>query len=371
MKILFYSDVVPMGGHELMSIRLANLLAESTADEIAFLCPQLFFDKLNEDIYKIENTIKPKPLNGSLGLLFFGDYIKLMRDMRSFQPDLIIACQGTVELGIKAVVVARLLGVQVISYIPLVIDLVSTGSKFFPRIRNYLNSLLYKLPNGFITISAYHKKALQRLTSMDVSILHNWVEHQSTECYPVMTKRQDIDDWIKEQRGFDQKIILIIGRIEFQHKQQNKFLEFVCNGELSKNISLVFAGSGSDTHRLIDIIATHQLKNVYYAGNVENVGQLYALVDGVCICSSFEGVPLVLLESVNCSLPVFSFEFDAIKDYLPSDLLAENQNFKQLISIINNHDFSNKKIKYSVSYKSPVVDDVNSILDLINKVAGR
>lgn len=371
MKILFYSDVVPIGGHELMSIRLANLLAESTESEIAFLCPNSFFDKLKKDVLKIENTIKPKPLNGSLGLLYLCDYIKLMSDIRSFQPDLLIVCQGTIELGVKAVIVAKLLGVQVISYIPLVIDLVSTGSKFFPRIRNYLNDQLYRLPNGFITISAYHKTALQRLTSMDVSILHNWVEHQPSDGSTALIKRQDIDNWVKEQKRIGQRVILIIGRIEFQHKQQNKFLDFVCNGELNRNISLVFAGSGSDSQKLINIISTHQLENVYYAGNVDDVDQLYALVDGVCICSSFEGVPLVLLEAVNCSLPVFSFEFDAVNDYLPSDFLAENQNFVELVSIINNYDFSHKKIEYPVSYKSPVIDDVNSILELIHKVTGR
>ncbi|GJA74158.1 hypothetical protein KAM353_38050 [Aeromonas caviae] len=367
MRILFYSDSVPIGGHELMSIRLANVLSESTDFELAFMGPVTFSELLSHKVKIINNIVKPRPLNGSFGMFFVMDYFAIQKELNKYKPDLIVVCQGTIELGIKAVIVARFLGIKVISYIPLVIDLVSTKSKFFPRLRNLINRYLYKLPDGYITISSYHKKQLQKKSDKDISLLHNWAEHQDLKSRPIIEERRDLFEWINHEKASGQTVILIIGRIEFKHKQQDKFLDCLDKGMLNSNISVVFAGIGSDSLTLEDLIKRTNTNRVYYAGMVKDVRLLYSSADGLCICSSFEGVPLVLLEAVNWSLPVFSFDFDAVRDYLPSNLLVRNQDFEQLIQCINRYDFSAGRIKYSMSYKSPTIGDVDAILKQIVK----
>lgn len=356
MNILFYSDAVPIGGHELMSIRFANQLCRFDDFDVTFAAPESFFLKLDTNINKIVNNIRPRPLNGSLGNLFLNDYYALFKFFKSCKPDLIIVCQGTIELGIKAVIVAKLLGIKVVSYIPLVIDLVATGSPFFPRLRNFINDFLYMLPDGFVTISNYHKDEIYKKleSSPSISVLRNWVEQDDSDSSATsMTIRSDISHWALKQRAQNKKIILIIGRIEFKHKQQDKFLRLVCDGVLDDNISIIFAGSGSDSGKLISIIDNNRLSNVFYCGNVEQTNELYRMVDGVCICSSFEGVPLVMLESINCDLPVFSFDFEALRDYLPSNLLVPNQSFASLVEAINKYDFTNAKCAYKTNYKNP------------------
>lgn len=367
MKILFYSDSVPIGGHELMSIRLANLLARTQKDyNISFLCPNTFFNKLDGNIVKINNDVKPRALNGSFGMLFIHDFFKIKKTLKLVNPDIVVVCQGTIELGIKAVIVSKLLKIPVVSYIPLVIDLNATGSKFFPNIRNFINGKLYLLADAYVTISNYHKLELGKRTTRDVRVLRNWVD-----CFlPVndsdFNLKPDLKTWISAQKRNGQSILLIIGRIEFKHKQQDKFLEYVYNNLLNKNISILFVGTGSDQKRLSDVINDNRFENVYYAGKIENVEKLYPLVNGVCICSSFEGVPLVLLEAVNHSLPVFSFGFNAVYDYLPSCLIANDQDFYSLFKIINSYDFSVNKFDYSINYSEPIQSDIDGIFTLIN-----
>jgi hypothetical protein len=359
MKILFYSDSVPIGGHELMSIRLANQLSYFDTFDVSFLAPETFSLKLNNNVKRIINNVAPRPLNGSFGHIFINDYFCLLKSIKTIKPDLIIVCQGTIELGIKAVVIAKLLGIKVVSYIPLVIDLLSTGSPFLPRLRNFLNDFLYMLPDGFVTISNYHRHELYKKVRFPppISVLRNWVEHDdlSPKCLII---RDDISNWVQKQKLEHKVVILIIGRIEFKHKQQDKFLKLVCNGKLNANISILFAGSGSDSGELVSIIDKNRLSNVFYCGNVDEVHELYQIVDGVCICSSFEGVPLVMLESINWSLPVFSFDFEALRDYLPPSMLVPDQNFLSLIERINKYDFSNKICIYSSDYKEPSGNEI-------------
>ena len=362
MKILFYSDCVPVGGHELMSIRLANKLSYLDAFDVSFLAPETFYSKLDANVTRIINDVVPRPLNGSLGHIFFNDYFFLLKSIKKIKPDLIVVCQGTIELSIKAVIIAKLLEIKVVSYIPLVIDLLSTGSPFFPRLRNFLNNFLYKLPDGFVTISNYHRDELYKKLqfSTPVSVLRNWVEYDDLPPNFVIT-RYDVSNWVRKQKLENKIVILIIGRIEFKHKQQDKFLKLVCNGMLNENISILFAGSGSDSGELLSIIDQNKLSNVFYCGNVDDVRELYQVVDGICICSSFEGVPLVMLESINWSLPVFSFDFDAVRDYLPPSMLVSEQNFLSLIERINKYDFSNKKCIYSSNYKEPSGDEIKNL----------
>lgn len=362
MKVLFYSDSVPIGGHELMGIRFANQLSLFDEYNVSFLAPENFFPKLGSNITKIINMVAPRPLNGSLGHVFINDYFSLYKSIKKLKPDLIIVCQGTIELGIKAVIIGNLLGIKVVSYIPLVIDLLSTGSNFFPRVRNFLNNYFYMLPDGFVTISNYHKNELRKKipVSTPISVLRNWVEHQ-----PFASKRLnpriDISNWVSAQQSVSNIVILIVGRIEFQHKQQDKFLKYVCEGKLKSNISILFAGSGSDSGKLENLIALNKLNNVFYCGNVEDVRELYQIVDGVCICSSFEGVPLVMLEAINWSLPIFSFDFEALRDYLLPSMLVADQNFPLLIERINEYDFFNNDLVYSSDYAAPSDHEIKNL----------
>lgn len=372
MKILFYSDSVPIGGHELMSIRLANKLSYFDTFDVSFLAPETFYLKLDKNVTRIINNVAPRPLNGSFGHIFFNDYFFLLKSIKTIKPDLIIVCQGTIELGIKAVIIAKLLGIKVVSYIPLMIDLLSTGSPFFPRLRNFLNNFLYKLPDGFVTISNYHRNELYKKLqfSTPISVLRNWVEHDDLSPKFQVT-RYDISNWVQKQKLEHKIIILIIGRIEFKHKQQDKFLKLVCNGTLNENISILFAGSGSDSGELVSIIDQNRLSNVFYCGNVDDVRELYKIVDGICICSSFEGVPLVMLESINWSLPVFSFDFDAIRDYLPPSMLVPDQNFLSLIEMINKYNFSNNVCIYSSNYKEPSGDEIEILCQQLKSIFNR
>ena len=318
-----------------MCARLISELAKSSEYLFVIAGNNSFISLFNKELPRHELKLKVRKASGSFGLLYFHDYLAIRRIIKRIDPDIVLVSQGTIELGIKIVIVCRFLQITAISYTPLVIDLIKTGSNFLPKIRNISNKILYKIPDAFITISDVVRSNLYAQLNDDrsrsITVVNNWI---SLEDRRVCDNTKKALSWIKSTKESGRFVIGIVGRIEFKHKQQDKFIDYFSKSSLSSNTSIAFIGEGSDEANLRDIISRNN--NIHSFGPLKATGisAIFSEIDLLVVCSSFEGVPLVMLEALSCGLRVASFYYESIRDYANVVSIAEYQNFDSLISMI-------------------------------------
>ncbi|MBT9009777.1 hypothetical protein BTI84_08870 [Lactobacillus delbrueckii subsp. bulgaricus] len=72
--------------------------------------------------------------------------------------------------------------------------------------------------------------------------------------------------------------------------------------------NLVICGSGEEEIKLKKIAKEKKLKNVVFAGFVQNVEEYYQQAKIMVMTSRFEGFPMVLLEGQNAGLPIVAYD---------------------------------------------------------------
>ena len=117
-KILFYSDSNTYGGHEIMSVKIANFLASSHNYKIGFMFHHnKISSNLNDKIIPYFNPYCDKTPFPFIRNLNFFKIFSIKKRMKKINPDIIIVCQGTIELSLKGLIAARLSKIYTISYI--------------------------------------------------------------------------------------------------------------------------------------------------------------------------------------------------------------------------------------------------------------
>jgi len=121
----------------------------------------------------------------------------------------------------------------------------------------------------------------------------------------------------------------VIGRIYFRHKNQD-ILPRVAERLEERGESVVFhiLGDGPDSSRLRDSVARAKLGGSFQFHGWLDKPALHAFVvrylDLVLIPSHYEGIPLVLLESVALGKPVLVSRLDCVSEYrVPERLLID------------------------------------------------
>lgn len=337
-KVAFYNDIENIGGHEIMTARIANELAANGLFEILFISSEKLKDHLDSSI--IAHRVAPSKtriLAGSVGLLYFQDYYKIAKILKKVKPDLLIVSQGTIELGINVVITAKLLGIPVISYLPMVAWLEQTGSRFLPKTRDFINKHLYRLPDAFITISEGIAEEIRLISSkIKVCTIRNFSPVKKRENGEDVTKNDYISK-VSKIRNDGKYIVGIFGRIEFKHKRHDVFLRAWKNFEFDiKKVHFIIAGSGPHINNLNSIIEDLKLSdNIDVLGYVDDMDALYQSIDAIVIPSSFEGVPLVALEAILNQKRIISFNFPGLKDYIYQRDLIELNDFQNLCRAVS------------------------------------
>jgi len=117
-KILLYSDSAALGGHELMSAKLANVLAGE--HEVYFMFHNGKIQKeLSSSVRQIR--IPEKTLEGTLAFLRninFRDIGSLRYRIRELGPDLSIILQPAIDFCLRGAMASKLEGIRTLSYIP-------------------------------------------------------------------------------------------------------------------------------------------------------------------------------------------------------------------------------------------------------------
>lgn len=119
---------------------------------------------------------------------------------------------------------------------------------------------------------------------------------------------------------FEKPFILAAGRMDPDNvKQFDRLIETFLASGLASRYDLRLIGDGADRPRLE---ALSRNKNVYFAGFVSNPYAYMAAARFTVLCSTYEGFPNVLCESLACGTPVVAFDCPTG----PSEIILQETN---------------------------------------------
>ena len=362
-RVLVYMDGVPIGGHEYMTARLIEELAGDQRFTFIAAGSDDFLRLFSGKVEKVPCPLPPRRASASLGLFWLKDWLKLRQLFLNSNPDVVLVGQGTIEYGIKAVILAKLMRIRVISYLPMVTNLTAAHMRFFPRTRDALNRLMYRIPDAFITISQHAQQQLlefRKRAKDHVAILTNWIALPPATAETADEKA--LFDWLRQEQKSGRIVAAVVGRIEFAHKQQDQLIAALAANNARERLSIAFVGAGADATRLREIIRRSENSRLYGPVFCRNLQKLYGLLDVLIVCSSLEGVPLVILEAISCHLKVISFDFPSLAGYLEKEDTVPIGDFPSLLATIANAKNNVPDITPNkLNYLQPICEQIELI----------
>lgn len=202
----------------------------------------------------------------------------------------------------------------------------SSNSKAYFTKYNLIAKLILIKVNKFVCVSRAIKEKLEiEYHKMNIEVIPNGFDFKKVTQLSLAE--------INNVPSFN--FIIAVGRLA-EEKQFDKLIEIFGKSILpSKEIHLLFLGSGTQEAFLKEKCKTLHVENkVHFMGFQENpyVYQRKALFS--VLSSSYEGFPMVILESLAVGTPVVSFDCPTGPSEMivneVNGLLIENQNFEEL-----------------------------------------
>lgn len=144
----------------------------------------------------------------------------------------------------------------------------------------------------------------------------------------------DREKSMKIRRAIKQNFIVgHIGELDDSHKGQMDIIEIAIEAKNKDlNIGFILVGSGKD--ELMLKRACKDLDNVYFAGQVENVGDYLDAFDIFIFPSRHEGLGSTLLDAMDFGLPIIARNIGGIKDIIENNLNGYMLDTKNLSEIM-------------------------------------
>lgn len=330
--ICFFFPSKIVGGHELMAIELMKQLYDMGKEINVALLSQN--KELKERIVKSGIDVDyiiismKQPRFEFLHTLFNFYYLKKANEailkINIFSRGNVVIVQGDIELGSGYVKKAYENGIDLYSYIPYAHS-AKKMSKAFSFLRDCYYPRLYKKINKFITISEqFRKELLKYNNNSEVYVVENRVR-----CLDEIKKRI-IDSYDPTDSKYN---IAIVGRVSIKQKGHDTLIMALAKlePELLYTIRLHIVGDGKDLNRVKWLISENcsDIEVIYHGWCKEPWEKAYN-ADLIVIPSRFEGVPLVMLESIELDIDVLASNIDGMVDYLDSANLFDTVEDLQL-----------------------------------------
>ena len=194
----------------------------------------------------------------------------------------------------------------------------------------FLAKLLYKNCQQIITVSkGINDKVSSKYKFIPSQLIYNPIDFESIY--------EKANETILE----DFQYVLSVGSMNKNIKQFDKLIECYAKSVLrSKNIKLIILGEGKLKNKWIKLAESLNLQElIIFKGNVKNPFPYYKNALFTISTSEYEGMPMVLLESLACKTPIISWDYASGPSEIISNknngLLVENQNTEKLIEAIN------------------------------------
>lgn len=332
---LFINESPVYGGHEEMFLRLLASLDIASDDEVTLLVNarnEKLIERASQitgiKVNVITHSFLGLPVRPLTNLLAVRDAWSMFKLIRRGGYRKVMVVQGTIEIGGLSLLVARLSGRQVISYIPVTKRSGSLGVSL-GRCRDFINKIFYyPLPHAFITISAFNRQELIDdfgVAPEKIEIVHNFVEEVA------LSDAEEQPLVLPAGRNF-----LLIGRIDFLQKRQKEFLAAFAGAASRGDVTLHIVGDNDSpqSDELRAAYGHHSAVRFHGWQTQTQIHRLLAAADGIILPSRFEGVPLVMIEAVNMARVVFASNVDGMKEFLPPQWLFEVNDFDRAVQMM-------------------------------------
>jgi len=200
---------------------------------------------------------------------------------------------------------------------------------YLPK-NKFLAKLLYRNCQKFISVSkGIQEKVNKNYNFLPTKLIYNPIDFEF------------ISNQSKQEVTNDFQYVLSAGSMNKNIKQFNKLIECYANSILpSKKIKLIILGEGKLKNKWIKLAESLNLQDmVIFKGNVKNPFRYYKNAIFTISTSKYEGMPMVLLESLACGTPIISWDYASgpseIITNKQNGLLIENQDTDKLIEAMN------------------------------------
>lgn len=341
--ILFYNDSEVFGGHEIMTVRILNSLAGQGVHALHCLHHvQGFVDQLDPSVKTYTLPYHTKTLTPFMPGSLTRQTSHAKKLIETLAPDLVVVSQGYAESSVRGLLAARRAKVKTFSYIPFGNNNVELNNRF-ASLRDLACKLIYRMPDGYITISSYQASLLRRFTraGQDIHIINNPADFDYTPPRPQAAYAPG-----------SRLEIAVVGRIVFKQKNQHALIPMAHALAKKMDFRIHIIGDGPDRARLHDMIAASGLTDRFvlhgWMQKPELVPFLTEHIDLVLIPSLYEGLPLILLEALYLNKPFVMSdlgllnEYEVSKDWLfdPRDPQQMAERIAGLAACFNPHNYA-------------------------------
>lgn len=302
-----------------MTARIINSLSSRSLYRLHFMYhAQEFSDYLDQSVKKYTLPFHSKSHTPFMpgALTWQTSYIRDL--IKSIGPDLMIISQGYAESGIRGLWAAHNLQIKKYSYIPFGNNNSELNNRF-AYLRDKVCKLIYRLPEGYITISNYQSKLLKRFTRSDqpIYVINNPANFE----YASPSKNAAYKPGRKLEMA-------VVGRINFKQKNQDRLVPMarILSERIAFRIHII--GDGPDKDALKNMIVSSGLEDQFILHGWMNREKLISFmsnnIDLVLIPSLYEGLPLILLESLHLNKPFIMSKLALLDEYnIPNEWLFD------------------------------------------------
>lgn len=295
--INFYSDAAEWGGQEILSAKMANILAKSGRNVQFFYFSEPFGKELSPAVKKIK-----LPFSASTPFPIFRDISRRKREIveglfREHRVENLTVCPGNVERCLPAILAAHKMGIPVVSYCPMTHTQKESNARL-GRLRDFFAKGIYPKISKWIVISRAQEASLRRFIPQrtPVFVLQNPLSWESA--FPPREPKFPLQ-------------IATIGRIYFAQKGQDVIPRTA--KALSAHgfqVSFRIFGNGPDEKKLEHLISKNGVADRVslhdWMKPDELREKLLHEVDFLFIPSHFEGEPIILFEALASGIPVLA-----------------------------------------------------------------
>ncbi|VYU05317.1 glycosyltransferase [Clostridium butyricum] len=364
MKIGFLiEDAFSVGGVQRVTSVLANGLSEQ--NEVSLICTRCKINEINRKIYNLREDIDIqivdrlknenllircvrkilKEINKKTGIFNNVKSLNILTEIyfpKKFRKsivefininkyDVVIGVEGlqSILLGcIAENLNSKVLGWQHNSYEAYL----KNKGKYYWNLDVFFNEYINKL-NDYVVLTKHDQEQFLLEKNMNSTVIFNPRSFTSNEKSSLNKKTFLAAGRFTYQKGFD----LLI----------ESFNEFVKN---NSDWNLVIVGEGEERHKIENLISSYNLEDrVTIDDFTENIKEYFMESSILLLASRWEGMPMIVLESLEMGVPVISYDISAINGLVYDNVngvIVDKFDTKKFAQCMNEICTSKEKIKF-------------------------